>query len=156
MQQGAIQMPKTAIVFRSPHHGNTKKLLDAIVRAHPDVVLIKAGEESFDPENYDIIGFASGVYAGKLHREVRKVWKAVNGKGHKAFAVFTCGGSDGEEYGAHYMDALRQNGFETCGFYWCAGHDSFGPLRLVGGINKGKPDAEGIQGAVTFYESLNV
>lgn len=149
-------MPKTAIVFRSPHHGNTKKLLDAIVQAHPDVVLVKAGKESFDPANYETIGFASGVYAGKLHRAVRKVLSTVNGEGHKAFAVFTCGGSDGDGYGARCMDALRQQGFETCGFYWCLGHDSFGPLKLVGGVNKGRPNAEDIQGAVTFYESLNV
>lgn len=33
-------MLKTAIIYQSPHHGNTKKLLDAIVTAHPEVALI--------------------------------------------------------------------------------------------------------------------
>ena len=149
-------MPKTAIVFRSPHHGNTKKLLDAIVQAHPDVVLIKAGEDSFNPAEYETVGFASGVYAGRLHRMVRKALNALNGEGLKAFVIYTCGDSEGHKYGARYMDALRQKGFETRGYFWCLGHDSFGPLRLVGGIHKDRPNAQDMHDAVSFYESLNI
>ncbi|MBN1777923.1 MAG: hypothetical protein JW811_07355 [Clostridiales bacterium] len=63
-------MPKTIILYRSPHHGNTKKLLDAIVQADPDVVLAKAGEDDFDIAQFDTVGIASGVYAGKPHRSV--------------------------------------------------------------------------------------
>ena len=35
---------KTAIAYYSMHHGNTKKLLDAIVAADPSVVLMKYTE----------------------------------------------------------------------------------------------------------------
>ena len=147
-------MPKTAILYQSPHHGNTKKLLDAIAAAHPDVALIRAGQDSFDPSGYERIGFASGVYAGKLHRNVRKAMEDLNGKGLKAFGIFTCGGKDNGKYGARVMDAIRNQGFEPLGFYWCLGFDTFGPLRLIGGINKDRPNTDDIQGAVAFYESL--
>ncbi|MFH1512661.1 MAG: flavodoxin [Bacillota bacterium] len=147
-------MPKTAIVYRSPHHGNTKRLLDAIQKAHPEVALIHAGEDTFAPEAYDFIGFASGVYAGKLHRMVRKVLDGIAGDGRKAFVIFTCGDPKGEKYNERFVNTLREKGFDTRGYYWCAGLDTFGPLKLMGGMNKGRPNEDDIRGAVAFYEGL--
>jgi hypothetical protein len=149
-------MPKTAIVYRSPHHGNTKKLLDAIVKAHPEVTLIEAGEAPFDPAGYDAVGFASGVYAGKLHSTVRKVLNAANGRGCKAFVLYTCGDNAGGKYGERYLETIRERGYETCGYFWCVGLDSFGPLKLVGGVNKGRPNGDDMQKAVQFFESLQL
>lgn len=52
---------KTAIVYASTHHGNTKKLLDAIAAAY-EVDLIDAVKvPEKDLNRYDRIGFASGV-----------------------------------------------------------------------------------------------
>jgi flavodoxin len=149
-----MNMPKTAILYRSPHHGNTRKLLDAIAAAVPGVDLILAGEGEFSPAEYDFIGFASGVYGGKLHRAVRKVLDTMNADGRRAFVIYTCGDSQGSKYGERFLNMLRQKGYKTCGFYFCIGHDSFGPMRLIGGINKGRPNGEDIQGAVAFYENL--
>jgi hypothetical protein len=146
---------KTLILYRSPHHGNTKKLLDAIARAYPDVDLCKAGEDAFDPARYDAVGIASGVYAGKPHRALRKALEGIAGNGRMAFAVHTCGDKAGGKYGERFLSLLRQSGFSPRGFYWSVGHDSFGPLRLIGGINKGRPDDDDMQGAVRFYASLN-
>lgn len=148
-------MPKTMIFYRSPHHGNTKKLLDAIVKAHPDVTLVKAGEGTIDPSQFERFGFASGVYASRMHGTVRKVMKSLSGNGRKAFVLYTCGDTAGEKYGPRFLDGLKAQGFAPCGFYWSIGHDSFGPLRIVGGIHKNRPNAEDIQGAVQFFENLD-
>ena len=40
------------------------------------------------------------------------------------------------------------------GVYFCKGFDTFGPFRLIGGINKGRPNEAEIQGAVRFFEGL--
>ena len=54
---------KTTIVYYSQHHGNTKKLLDAICDADISVELINAAEKiEVDLREYDRIGFASGIY----------------------------------------------------------------------------------------------
>jgi hypothetical protein len=148
-------MPKTLILYRSPHHGNTKKLLDAIVAAHPDVVLAQAGEDAFDASQYDRIGIASGVYMGKPHRTLRKALEGIIGGRRKAFAVYTCGDPAGGKYGESFLALLSSKGFAPDGLYWSVGWDSFGPLRLMGGVNKGRPNAEEIRGAVAFYEGLN-
>ena len=40
------------------------------------------------------------------------------------------------------------------GRYQCKGFDTYGPFKLVGGLQKGHPTYEEIQGAVDFYKSL--
>ncbi len=53
----------TAIVYYSQHHGNTKKLLDAIKAADPSVELVDVtSQPTTDLSGYDRIGFASGIY----------------------------------------------------------------------------------------------
>lgn len=65
-------MLNTAIIYESKHHGNTKKLVDAIAQAH-DVTLIDALTDSArDLSGYDLIGFASGIYCAKSGKNVLK------------------------------------------------------------------------------------
>ena len=62
---------KTVILFYSRHHGNTKKLLDAIAAADPDVDLVDvttAGKT--DLSGYDRIGIASGIYYSSFAKQV--------------------------------------------------------------------------------------
>ena len=61
----------TAIVYYSKHHGNTKKLLDAIAAADPSVVLIDVtAHPTADLSGYDRIGFASGIYYSSFAKQV--------------------------------------------------------------------------------------
>ena len=83
---------KTAIVYASTHHGNTKKLLDAIVAAY-EVDLIDAVKvPEKDLNRYDRIGFASGIYYSKFHQAVLN-FAAVNMPQNKqTFFISTYGG----------------------------------------------------------------
>ena len=61
----------TCIIYYSKHHGNTKKLLDAIKGTDPEVVLIDSTEKhEVDLTGYDRIGFASGIYYTKFAEQV--------------------------------------------------------------------------------------
>ena len=61
----------TAIVYYSQHHGNTKKLLDAIKKYDPNVVLIDVtASETTDLSAFGRIGFASGIYFTSFARQV--------------------------------------------------------------------------------------
>lgn len=53
---------KTAIVYYSTHHGNTKKLLDAIAEKNEVALIDVTKQPSADISEYDRIGFASGIY----------------------------------------------------------------------------------------------
>ncbi|MBP3233791.1 MAG: hypothetical protein J6M65_05150 [Eubacterium sp.] len=60
---------KTAIIYYSKHHGNTKKLLDAI-KATNEIDLIDVTEgTSVELAVYDRIGIASGIYGGQFVME---------------------------------------------------------------------------------------
>lgn len=82
---------KTAIVYYSAHHGNTKKLIDAIA-AQGDVTLSDASKvKNIDLSSYDLIGFASGIYYQKLHESVLQFAKNNLPVNKKTFIIYTCG-----------------------------------------------------------------
>ena len=61
---------KTAIVYASVHHGNTKKIVEEIAKDQ-NVDLVDATQvKEKDLSEYDAIGFASGIYYGKFHQTV--------------------------------------------------------------------------------------
>ena len=48
---------KTAILYASPHHHNTEKLIKAIAEKHPDITLIDTTKAKMIAlANYDLIG----------------------------------------------------------------------------------------------------
>jgi len=147
-------MSRTAIVYRSPHHGNTKKLLDAIVNAHPDVTLIHAGENDFSPDMFDVIGFASGVYLSAFGRPVTELAERLEGlAGKDCFLLYTSG-SNPEKYGRAFTRKLEGRGARVVGKFGCYGYDTYGPFKLVGGVRKGHPNGAEIEAAVGFCREL--
>ena len=81
---------KTAIVFYSRHHGNTKKLLDAIAEKYPVTLIDATKNPSPDLSGYDAIGFASGIYYSKYHKSVLKIAENIPA-GKKVFFLHTYG-----------------------------------------------------------------
>ena len=61
---------KVAIAYYSQHHGNTKKLLDAIAEKHEVTLIDVTKKQEYDLRDFGMIGFASGVYYGKLAKQV--------------------------------------------------------------------------------------
>jgi len=144
---------KTAIIYYSAHHGNTKKLLDAIA-ATSDVTLTDAvGSPDTDLPGYDLIGFASGIYNSKFHASVLQFAEKNLPQGKKVFLIYTCGMKR-----KNYTDAIRKiidaKGARLLGTYDCLGFDTFGPLKIVGGIAKGRPNDNDIAGAVKFFGEM--
>ena len=142
---------KTAIVYASVHHGNTKKIIDEIAKTN-DVELIDATQTvEKDLSEYDLIGFASGVYGGKFHQSVLK-FASVNLTDNKnVFLICTYGGrpvfKSIEQVIAYKHDTI-------VGRFSCKGFDTFGPLKLIGGVSKGHPDDKDLAAAVEFYNGL--
>lgn len=143
---------KTAIVYYSKHHGNTKKLLDAIALKN-DVDLIDVTQTP-DPDlsGYDRVGFASGIYYSKFQKSVLKCSERLP-QGKSVFFIYTYGAKKNG-----YTDAIKKSisgkGAKILGEYGCFGFNTFGPFKLIGGIAKNHPNAEELAAAVTFYEGL--
>lgn len=145
---------KTAIVYYSAHHGNTKKLLDAIKSRDPDVTLIDVtAPDVTDLSGFERIGLASGIYFSSFAKQLLSFAEANLPEGRDVFYIYTHGAPKGD-----FLKAVRGiAGKKRCrelGEYRCQGFDTFGPFKLVGGLAKGHPTAEEIEAAVKFYEGL--
>lgn len=145
---------KTAIVYHSYHHGNTKKLVDAIAARHGEVTLINVLEKSeADLSEYDMIGFASGIYAFGISKEIADFAGRNLPEHKKVFYIYTSAfitDLNLRELG----DLFKTKGAEFLGNYRANGHITWGPFAIGGGQKKGHPTQAEIDGAVTFYEGL--
>ncbi|MGN0729970.1 flavodoxin domain-containing protein [Treponema sp.] len=143
---------KTLIVYASHHHGNTKKLVDAISQKFQIDAVDAEQTSAVNLENYDLIGFASGIDFGKFYEPVVNIAKTLPA-GKKVFAMFTCGKINSNTANDIKKIAIeRKCTFE--GKYGCKGYDTYGPFKLLGGLNKNHPDDDEIKNAVLFCEGL--
>lgn len=144
---------KTAIIYYSKHHGNTKKLIDAVSVGH-DVTAIDASEVSkADLSSYDLVGFASGIYYSKFHKSVLQFAEQNLPDNKDVFFLYTYG-AEKKGYTKSIAGAVNKHHANILGEYGCLGFDTFGPFKLIGGIAKGHPDGEEIQQAVNFFNGL--
>lgn len=145
---------KTAVIYYSKHHENTKKLLDYI-RREDDITLIDAvTSPNVDLSGYDLIGFASGIYYSKFHKSVLKFAENNLPENKKVFFIYTCGAQK-DGYTKAIKAAAEKKSANILGEFGCLGYDSFGPFKLVGGIAKGRPNSEDCENALTFYKGLS-
>jgi len=146
---------KTAIVYASVHHKNTEKVVKAIVEKHPEIELIDATKTILkDLASYDLIGFASGIFYGKFHKSLLSFITENLPLRKKVFVMYTCGSDRAETYLKDIKDLIKSKECTLTAAYSCLAYDTFGPFKLIGGLNKGHPNEADLQKAVDFYESL--
>ena len=144
----------TCIIYYSKHHGNTKKLLDAIKAEDPKVELIDVTEKrEVDLNGYDRIGFASGIYYTKFAEQVLTFAKVNLPPQKDVFYLATAGNPIKVNFNS-IAEVAESKQCNELGRFQCKGYDTFGPFKLVGGIQKGHPTDEEIAEAVEFYKNL--
>ena len=142
---------KTAIVYASVHHGNTKKIVDEIAK-NEELDLIDATQiKEKNLSEYDLIGFASGIYFGKFHQSVLDFASVNEIEDKKVFLIYTYGGSEAYK---SIEPIIESKGAEIVGKFSCKGYDTFGPFKLIGGVAKGHPNDMYLVAAVDFFENL--
>ena len=105
---GSKKSVKTAIVYYSQHHGNTKKLIDAIAEKHEVTLIDVTKNGDVDLSQFELAGFASGIYYSKFNDKVVEYAKKNLAKNdQKVFMLYT--------YGAKRDSYLKDN-FSTCQF----------------------------------------
>lgn len=147
-------MIKTAIAYYSKHHGNTRKILYAIKEYDPDVELIDVAERhEVDLTGYSRIGLASGVYYSKFAEQLINFAK-VNLPPQKDVFFIATAGNPMDLYFRAISEVARGKQCRELGRYQCPALDTFGPFRLIGGLQKGHPNEADLQGALEFYKKL--
>lgn len=144
---------KTAIVYVSTHHGNTKKLIDALSEKYDITVIDGVKEHDYDLTEFERIGFASGVAYGKLYPEILEIMNEKLPENKSVFFIYTYGVKS-ETYCNAARKIAEMKNTKILGEYGCRGYDTYGPLKLIGGISKKHPDETDIQNAIDFYGKL--
>jgi len=146
-------MMKTAICYYSRHHGNTRKVLEAMAQGNGVDLIDVTSRMAVHLEDYDCIGFASGIYYSKFQETVLDFARQYLPQGKDVFFVYTCG-SMRKGYTRAIAEAVAEKGANILGEYGCRGFDTYGPFKLIGGIAKGHPNADELQKAREFYQSI--
>lgn len=145
---------KSIVIYESVHHNNTEKIAKAIANEISAEVINVRNININDLEKYDLVGFGSGIYYGKIHKNIIKfVEKIENANKQKSF-VFTTSGRGKKEFTEKFRGLLDSKCFDVVASFSCKGFDTFGPLKLIGGISKGRPNEEDIANAQEFAKSL--
>ena len=146
-------MRKIAIVYASRHHGNTLQLLKAISGKY-DITLIDAVEGPYrDLEAYELIGFASGIDFGKFYEPVEQFLRSNLPVDKQVFFLYTCARTH-SGFTRSVRLAAEQKNATVLGEYGCKGYNTYGPWKLIGGMNKHHPSEDELADAVCFFESL--
>ncbi len=145
---------KTAILFASVHHGNTRKVAEAMAETLSADLFDLTKQESVDISGYDLIGLASGIYYFNMHKAIRKFAQAAPfTPAQKVFLVCTCG-AEGKDYTKSVRKVLEDKGAKVLDGFCCRGFDTFGPLALFGGVAKGRPNEQDLEYAREYAGKL--
>lgn len=146
---------KSLVVYVSVEHGNTEK----VARAISEVLGADLREaKDIDPsivQSYDLVGFGSGIFYGKFHARLLKLVDEMPPSQSKAF-IFSTGGYGKTDYHANLRKELEGKGFQVAGDFACKGWDTFAPFKVVGGINKGRPNETDLNRAREFAKELSL
>ncbi len=144
---------KTLIIYTSVHHGNTEKIAKVIAKVL-NATLLKTNEVDVNTlKEYDLIGFGSGIYAWRHHRSLLKLANKLPTLNKKAFIFSTAGAPSISNHNS-LRKKLINKGFTIVKEFSCKGFDTFGPLKLIGGLNKDRPNEQDLKKSENFAKSL--
>lgn len=146
-------MSKLLIIYASVHHSNTKKLLElAGEEIAFDMVSVDEADKC-DLACYDRIGLASGIYMAKPHNKIIDLIEVYKEelKNKKVITIFTSGVKNKKNIKT-FLNQLSEKGISNTVAFRCKGYDTYGPLRFIGGINKGHPNRMDVEQLVCFLK----
>lgn len=140
-------------MYVSVEHGNTEK----VARAIAEVLGAETKKaEEVDPRSlsdHDLIGFGSGIFHNKFHPRLLKFVDDLPQLNVRSFIIST-GGMGNDKQHPPLREKLQSKGMEVLGGFSCKAWDTYAPFKLVGGLNKGRPNEEDLKKAREFAERL--
>jgi len=149
---------KALIIYISVHHGNTERVAKVMANILDADLLQMKQVDASTLEQYDLIGFGSGIYFGKHHKSLLDFVDMLPMLRNKKAFIFSTSGLRKIQF-IHNFDKplkekLQRKDFDIIGEFSCRGLDTYRATKLVGGVNKGRPNAEDLKQAEDFASGL--
>ena len=137
---------KSLIVVYSYHHNNTQKIAEVFGKVLDAQIKTPQQTNPQELQGYDLVGFGSGIYGGKAHKDMLKLADNLPQVKNKKAFVFSTSGGGTTQYMAktHKLlkEKLQSKGYIIVDEFTCKGFNTFAFLRLFGGMNKGRPNSD--------------
>jgi flavodoxin len=142
------------IVCVSLSHGNTRRVADAMAEVLAAKVVTPSEADPAELAASDLVGFGSGVRNQKLYPELTDFARSLPLATGRAFVFATSGFPEFLHFTRPLVEVLRSKGYAVAPTFTCRAYDTWAPLKLVGGVNKNRPNAEDLTAARTYAEHL--
>ena len=150
---------KALIVYCSSYKNNTEKIAQVFAKKiNCELVNIK-NARNIKIENYDLIGFGSGVYKESLSPKLYKLVDNLNLSGKNVF-VFSTSGIGMKFYNNRLIKKLKSKGAINRGSFACKGSfiarefTNIKIFNLIGKLSKGHPNSKDFKEAEDFIKKV--
>lgn len=147
---------KSIIFFTSTHHGNTRKVANAIAGQLGSELydMDQLGIPRMDVSTYDLIGLGSGAYRFSLSPKLDRLAASINLKGKKVF-LFSTSGNGSNKWHKNVKAVLDRKGAILVDEFCCRGFIDWAFFKWFGGgLNQGQPNDADLADARAFADSL--
>ena len=149
---------KSLLVLYSYHHNNTEKVAKALARILDAEIKAPGDVDPGQLQEYDLVGFGSGIYGAKHHEDLLdladELPQVTNGKAFLFSTAAITGEAKVAEDHTPLREKLESRGYEILGDFGCKGFNTNSFLKYLGGMNKGRPNAEDLERAEEFARNL--
>ncbi|MDE7440204.1 MAG: flavodoxin [Clostridia bacterium] len=145
---------KILIIVKSKHQENTLKIAEAMSEAAPVTVATLENAGNYNLNEYDIVGYGSGIYFGKHDKELIKFVEGIDNEKSYCFVFSTSGSKNFEKNNSYLIKLLESKNKVVLDSFACVGLDKFFIFALGGGLNKNRPDINDFEAAQNFISRL--
>jgi flavodoxin len=150
-----MTIPKTLIICQSVHHSNTMKVAKNMAKELEADIKNPSEVTAKDFEDYDLIGFGSGIYDGKHHTSLFKLLNSLTLQHNKPAFIFSTATICYKKMHEPLRLLLISKGFYVVDEFICRGFMDYSFLKyFFGGINKGRPNQKDLESAREFAIKL--
>ncbi|MBO8427575.1 MAG: flavodoxin [Firmicutes bacterium] len=142
------------IIYESIHHQNTYKLCKHLKDKYNfDLISIdELDKDTFNFNNYDLIGLASGIYGFEYSKEIIDLLNSGSIRNKKVFILYTSA-MDKDSFSKKIIEVVSTNN-KVIGVYHCKGYCTFSFFKWFGGVNKNRPNESDIKLLDSFIENI--
>ena len=143
---------KLLAIVKSGEYGNTMQIAEAMAEVAPLTIAPFDELKYYRPEEYDAVGYGSGIVAGSHDRELIEYVKKLKDVPAYSFVFST---SATRAYGKHNKKLVRlleKKGSTVVSAFGCKGFCNLAIFRPLGGIGKGHPDEQDFDSAQVFIQ----
>jgi flavodoxin len=151
---------KILIILFSSQNNNTVKIANVMAKILDAEVKSPQQVDFNDLQKYDLIGFGSGIFDGKHHVSLlERVDRLSLFSNKKTFIFSTSGVSrnslpERDDPHTALREILITKGFNIVGEFNCVGFNNNSFLKIIGGMNKGRPNNDDLRQAEEFARNL--